>query len=251
MDASKQPDASITGNQDILTAAKGGGVAFSGRLFEYIVRFAYGILVARVIGAEQFGLYNLAITVSLTISNMAMLGLQVAMVRFLPPAIREKDERSIWGIIQVCLGLPLLFTLALAAGLFLFADPLAALLFHDPRMVPLLQIVSLLIPLETLASMVYIITISFKQPKYSVIANNIIASLVKLLLTAGFLAIGLSTNGVLVAQIIASAAGLGVMIYFVNTLFSLRRTIGISQRLHSASCCATPYPSTWGGWSTF
>jgi O-antigen/teichoic acid export membrane protein len=216
-------------SEDILTAAKGGGVAFSGRLFEYMVRFVYGILVARVIGAEQFGLYNLAITLSLTISNMAMLGLQVAMGRFLPPVIREKDERSIWGIVQICLGLPLLCALSLAVGLFLFADPLVALLFHDARMVPLVQIVSVLIPLETLSFMIYIITISYKQPKYNAIANNVIASLVKLLLTAGFLVIGLSTKGVLIAQIIATAAGLAVMVYYVNTLFSFRRALGSAR----------------------
>ena len=240
------PSAEITQNnpieapaksEDILTAAKGGGISFAGRLFEYVVRFAFGILIARVVGVEQYGLYTLAITVSLIASNMAMLGLQTGMVRFLPPAIREKNSQSIWGIIQVCVGLPGLFSLLLSIGLFILAEPLATTLFHDPRMVPLLQIVSLLIPLDTLASMAYVITISFKQPRYSVIANNILAPLVKLLLAASFLAIGLSTKGVLLAQIIATAAGLAVLIYYVNVLFSLRRPFGsargfIGQLLH-------------------
>jgi O-antigen/teichoic acid export membrane protein len=157
---------------------------------------------------------------------MAMLGLQVGMMRFLSPAINDRNDVGAWGIIQVSIGLPALFSLALGAGLFLFAEPLAALLFHDPRMAPLLRIVSLLVPLDTLASMAYVITMSFKQPKYSVIANYIIAPLVKLLLAAGFLAVGLSTQGVLVAQVIASAAALAVMIYFVNALFPLRRALG-------------------------
>src|SRR5512147_1040922 len=122
--------------QDILTAAKGGGITFAGKLFEYVVRFAFGILIARTVGVEQYGLYTLGITVSLIASNMAMLGLQVGMVRFLPPAIRENDQKSVWGIIQICLGLPGFFSLFLAAGLFLLADPLNSLIFHDPRMVP-------------------------------------------------------------------------------------------------------------------
>lgn len=220
-------------SQDILTAAKGGGIAFAGKLFEYVVRFAFGILIARTVGVEQYGLYTLGITVSLIASNMAMLGLQVGMVRFLPPVIREKDDKSIWGIIQICLGLPGFFSLFLAAGLFLLADPLNALMFHDPRMTPLLRLVSLMIPLDTLAFMAYVITISYKQPKYNVIANNILTPLLKLMLAAGFLALGLSTKGVLISQIIASAVGLAVLIYFVNTLFSLRRAFG-SARQHIA-----------------
>ena len=78
--------------------------------------------------------------------------------------------------------------------------------------------------------MAYVITISYKQPKYSVIANNILAPLIKLLLAASFLAMGLSTNGILVAQIIASLTALGVLTYFVNALFPLIRPFGTASK---------------------
>jgi O-antigen/teichoic acid export membrane protein len=240
-----QPDNNQAGSRDILTAAKGGGVSFAGRIFEYAVRFAFGVLVARVAGVEQYGLYILAITVALIATNTAMLGLQVGMVRYLPPAIRQKDDAAIWGIIQVCVGLPAMFSLALAAGLFLLAGPLADLLFHDLRMVPLLRITSLLIPLDTLGSMAYVITISFKQPKYGVIANNLVLPLVKLLLAAGFLAVGLSTRGVLVAQVLASAAGLAVLAYYANALFSLKRSF-ISARRSSRQIIQYSFPAYLG-----
>lgn len=225
----KQTETNREGSKDVLTAAKGSGISFAGKLFEYVVRFAFGILIARVVGVEQYGLYILAITVSLIASNIARLGLQVAMVRFLPSAIREKDSQSMWGIIQVCVGLPALISLLLAVGLFLLAGPLATLLFHDLRMAPLLRIVSLLVPLDTLAFMATVITISFKQLKYSVIANNILAPMGKLLLSAGFLAVGLSTKGILVAQVIASAAGLTMLVYYVNALFPLLRAFGSAR----------------------
>ncbi len=213
-------------SQNILTAAKGGGVSFVGRIFEYIVRFAFGILIARVVGVEQYGLYTLAITVSLIATNIAMFGLQTGMVRFLPATIREKDDQATWGIIQVSVGIPLIFSIVLSLGLLLLADNLAVLLFHDPRMAPLLRIASLLIPLDTLSFLAYVITISYKQPKYSVIANNILSPLIKLLMAAAFLAIGLSTEGILIAQVIASTAGLLVLVYFVNSLFPLIRPLG-------------------------
>ena len=103
--------------QNILTAAKGGGVSFVGRIFEYVVRFVFGIFIARVVGVEQYGLYTLAITVSLIATNISMLGLQTGMVRFLPAKIREGDEKSVWGIIQVSVGLPALISILLSLGI--------------------------------------------------------------------------------------------------------------------------------------
>jgi O-antigen/teichoic acid export membrane protein len=49
-------------------------------------------------------------------------------------------------------------------------------------------------------------------------------------LAASFLAIGLSTQGILFAQIIASLTALLVLIYFVNSLFPLRRTLGSATK---------------------
>ena len=216
--------------EDLLTAAKGGSVSFAGRLFEYAVRFILGIVIARALGVEQYGLYTLGITVALIASNVAMLGLQVGMVRFLPPAIRQKDAPTIRGILQICVGLPALVSLVLAAGLFLLASPIANLVFHDPRLYPVLCIVSLLIPLETLSFLAYTVTISYKKPQYSVIANNIVVPLAKLILAVAFLSVGYSTLGVLVAQVVASLIGMWMMLYFVNLLFSLKHLIGYARR---------------------
>jgi len=40
-------------DQDILIAAKGGGISFAGKLFEYLVRFVFSVIVARKIGAND------------------------------------------------------------------------------------------------------------------------------------------------------------------------------------------------------
>ncbi len=108
------------------------------------------------------------------------------MVRFLAASHPEKDDPAAWGIIQVLDDPASPLQPFLGVGLFLLADPLANLMFHDPRLVPLLRIVSLLVPMDTLASMAYVFTISFKKTHYSVIANNIIAPLARLLLAAAF-----------------------------------------------------------------
>ena len=47
---------------NIVSAAKGSGVVFMGRLFEYAGRFLLGVMLARFMGAGQYGIYALADT---------------------------------------------------------------------------------------------------------------------------------------------------------------------------------------------
>jgi O-antigen/teichoic acid export membrane protein len=225
-----EPAYDIDSAQNVLTAAKGGSIAFAGKLFEYVVRFGFSVVLARSIGAEQYGLYTLGLTVVPIASMMALLGLQTGMVRFLAPAIKQKDEADIWGIIQVCSGIPAFFSLIFAFGLFLLSDPIAIQAFHEPHLAPVLRLVSFSIPLDALAFIAYVIIISFKRPEFSVLANNIILPLSKLFLTIGFLAIGLGVLGAVSAHVIASAIGLVLIIYFVNLLFPLRRSLRAARR---------------------
>ena len=46
-----------TSDKNIVTAAKGGAILFSGELFTYFTGFLF---IARFLGAEQFGLYLLS-----------------------------------------------------------------------------------------------------------------------------------------------------------------------------------------------
>jgi O-antigen/teichoic acid export membrane protein len=216
--------------QNILTAAKGGGISFAGKLFEYVIRFVFSILVARTIGAQQFGLYTLGVTVAEIVTLLALLGLQTGMVRYLPIALRRRDEASMWGIIQVGAAVPALLGLILAGIMFLLAEPLANQLFHAPSLAPLLRLVALVIPLDALSFIAFTVILSFKQLQYSTLANNVVLPLVKLFLTIGLLVAGMGTLGIMAAHVTASAVGLALLVYFVNHLFPLNRPLSAAKR---------------------
>lgn len=67
---------------NILTAAKGSGITFIGTLFEYVGRFVLGILLARFMGADQYGLYSLALTTQSILVGIVLLGLGASVVRY-------------------------------------------------------------------------------------------------------------------------------------------------------------------------
>ena len=193
--------------KDILTAAKGGGVTFAGKLFDYVVRFVFGIVVARMLGAEQWGLYALGLTVVTTLSPMALLGLPQGVVRYIPIANRERNDADLWSIVQVSIALPTLISFVFASIVYIFADPISNQLFNEPRLMPVLRLISVAIPLLSLITITGSIVRGFKQIQYQVYAEQIAFQLVKFFLSLVLLYLGLMVTGLIIAHIIASSHG--------------------------------------------
>jgi len=223
------PDTQPSSNRDIVAAAKGGGIIFFGRLFEYGSRFLFGIIVARAIGADGFGVYNLAVTAMITLADLATLGLQAGMVHFMPPAITRRDQSEMWDIIQI--GLALSGALGVGLGLIILgpADLWAARVFHQPDIAPLLRWVSLGIPLTAVGRIVLAMIRGFKRMVYQVYADSIFFNVIKIGLTVVLLNSGAGVTGVLAAHTLAWILELGLLFYYLNRLFSLRRPFGTTR----------------------
>jgi len=217
-------------DRNIVLAAKGGGIVFAGEIIAQVFRFLFGVVVARFLGAQQFGLYRLGFSFVTLQSSLALLGLQAAAVRYIPIATREKDQDRLWGIIQVGLIGPGLIGLILSLLLFLFAEPVASQIFHDPALTPVLRWFSLHIPLGTLITMTARITQGFKKVQYNVYARNVAARLVKLVLASLLLAAGFGLISVVITQLVASTIALILLFYFLHTTFPLNRPLRAARR---------------------
>jgi len=78
-----------TSDKSIVTAAKGGAILFAGELFSYVFGFLFSVVIARFLGAEQFGLYRLSLTVTAIVGAVCYLGLDGGLSRFIPIAVKE------------------------------------------------------------------------------------------------------------------------------------------------------------------
>ena len=94
-----------TFDRNILTVAKGGGITFVGKLFLAGARFVTAVLLARLLGAEQYGLYNLALSTGTLASGLALLGLDDAVLRYVAISTGRQDDARSWGTLQVCIGI--------------------------------------------------------------------------------------------------------------------------------------------------
>jgi len=222
-----QPDKS---DRSILLVVKGGSIVFAGTLFGYGCQLLTGILLTRLLGAEQFGLYKVAVTAGEIAAGFALLGMEYAMVRFVSLFASRGDMERLRGTLQVGMGLVALSSLLIGAGLFALATPLALYMFHEPRLIPLLRLASLIVPFLTLSRVLASATRGFNKMQYATGAQQIAQPLIRLILIAPLVLIGLTAGKAMIPYIVGVFATCALLLYFLDHLFPLRRPLQTARR---------------------
>ena len=91
-----------------------------------------------------------------------MLSFNTALVRFVSLYAGRKDDRGLWGTLQVGIALPMVLSLLGAAGLFVLAAPVAERPFHEPELAPLLRISCFVLVFRSLSQLLAAATRGFK-----------------------------------------------------------------------------------------
>jgi O-antigen/teichoic acid export membrane protein len=215
----------------MVLTAKGGGITFAGKLFTFSCRLAITFLLARLLGSEQYGLYNLSLTALTVAAALAAFGLDTAMVRYIAMFAHRGDDARVWGTIQIGLVVTLALSLGLGAGLYIMSDAIAKQIFHDARLAPLLRLASAVVPFLTLSNVIASTTQGFKKMQYATLARDVTQPLLRLVLTIGVVVLGASVVGALAVYGVAVVISAVMLLYFLHRkLFSLRRPRGTAIR---------------------
>lgn len=170
--------------QHAVDTARGGGFLAGGSVFEYATRFLVALLLARMLGADDYGLYVLALGAGSLFAGLGGLGLDDAMVRYVAIRSARGDARGVWGTIQVGLVLAVPVTAVLAVVCFAVADPIATGVFDEPRLAPLLRVTAVLFPFLTLSNMLNGISRGFERTDITALGENVVQTVVRLGLLA-------------------------------------------------------------------
>lgn len=199
----------------ILFVAKGGSFLAAGRAFDYVSRAITALVLARVLGAEQYGLYNLAISVAFVFSGVADLGLDASMERFLAVQRRRGDDRSTRGTIQVGTAVTAVTSIVLAIGVALFAEQIAEDVFDAPELTVLVRVVAVTVPILALTNLLSAAARGLKRMDHSAFAYDFIQPLVRLLLILGLALFGLDALMATVIFGVSYLGALAVLVYLV------------------------------------
>lgn len=213
------------GDNYVVSAAKGSGIMTIGKLYEYVGRFVIAFLLARVLGADQFGLYSLALSAAAIVSTISLMGMDDAALRNIAIHASHKDEESLWGTLQLTIGFPISMSLILGAVLYFFAEPIAEILFSEPLLVPMLRLVALIIPILTLSQILVFATRGFRRMDYGVIARDFIQLTIRFVLLVILAIINLNAFTAMVTYAVADITATIALIYFLNKEFPLKRPL--------------------------
>lgn len=216
---------------DIAFAAKGGGTLFAGRLFTWGIRFGIAIMLARLLGADGYGVYNLALSIATLAAILPLMGLDAAIVRYTAIFAARGDWAAVRANLGLMLRLSVALTLVVSIGLAVFAAPVAGVLLHDERLAPLVLISALMVPTLVLNIQLGSALRGLRRLGEEVLADQVAQPLIRLGLLLTLLVVGLTVTFALLAWTIASLAATALLAFFVLRALPRTRASGAGARL--------------------
>lgn len=189
-----------------------------GRVSGQGVQVLTQILVARLLGPGDFGLYALGWTVFRLGRALGLLGLDKAVVRF-GTAFWRRDGLALRSVLDRSLVLSLLTGGALAGALSLVAPFLAGRIFAKPELASVLGWVALALPLSIVLRVAAAASSVSQRTTYSVFSEDLIQPLTQLVAMLFFLHLGWGLTGAIAAIPLACAVGAAVALGWLVRIF--------------------------------
>lgn len=214
-----------TMQSEVSGAAGEAAVVGIGNIAANILRYVATLIIQRGFGPALFGLYSISMSVVTLVASVFNLGLDDAMVRYTSIYRGKQQPRSLVGLavfstlITGVMGI-------IGALVVLFLAPAFATLKHAPGVVPLLQVMSPLVPFLCMQVIWSGGLQGFKAFKWRVLSQRIIPTVVLIvLLICIFLVIrGNQKNHLVIAVAMATLAS--TMVGVVLEFYFLFRMVG-------------------------
>jgi O-antigen/teichoic acid export membrane protein/protein involved in polysaccharide export with SLBB domain len=173
------------------------------------------VLSARILGLEGYGFYSMAVSVARIGETFALLGLSLAVLRFVPLYQARQQRGLVVGTVLLAMISPLLVGAALSVVLRRLSPSLSVYLSGSEDLVRVLDQFAVMIPLMAFTEITGAITRGFGFATYYVITRNVSLPLVFCLALLAEHADGLASvaSAFFMAYAVASVVGLGSVLY--------------------------------------
>lgn len=212
--------ASQTSNQKVTRQlAKGGLTGITGYVFLKPLNLITSILIARFLGTEGFGLYNLGLSVNVLMNVFTNFGLTQGIVKFSIKNQTEHNIEKLKGVIFSSLAFSILLCVLIVTAQIVFADEISHWFFQNDSLSDVLIIFALSVPFNTLYALPAAFAQSFKIIKYQSFILNIVRPLSFLLMVLVVFALNYDLNFVLYANLFSTIITALLSIYLIKNYF--------------------------------
>ena len=205
-----------------------------------LAAFAMNVVIARIFGAAEAGIFFLSVTIVLAASVVSRFGMDNTLIRFVSPAWEQGDYSRALGVSLQGFGIVAVIGAVVTAFLYLTAENLAIYAFNEPALTSTLKLMAFsIIPF----SLLWVLSGTLKAVKLPARANFIEAGVIPLVFcSVVFLIIstnsGANLDTVAAVYLLATFIGAGIGLFFFfrrldcasNTV-----TIPVTELANSAS----------------
>lgn len=206
---------------------RSGGLVFVGLVFEVVVLFLTKVLMARVLGPDQFGAVSLGIAVLTVTSTLVLLGLDTGISRFMP---RDDDVSATRGVVLSAMQIALPLALLSGGLLVVFAPAIGTHAFHDPSTVPILRVIALVVPLSVFTKLALGGIRGAKRILPKVYLKNVATPATRLVAVGGLLYIGWNAVGIAWAYFLSYAIACLIGLYYLRRDTPLFSKVSYTRR---------------------
>ncbi len=175
--------------------AKGAGIGFTGAFIGMLFGYLSRIIIARFLGANDYGLISLGFAAMTIAATLSLMGLSEGVVRYVSFYKGKKDKGRIKSTIISSLKISFPLSLFFSLVLFFRADWISVHVFHEPRLALVLMIFAIGVPFWVLRSNFTLATRGFQLLQYQVYVSQVFENIFKLAAIITFLALGFDVLG--------------------------------------------------------
>ena len=203
-------------NESLRTIAKGTGIGFAGAMFGTVVGYLSRMVIARLLGPDDYGLIALGFAAMMIATTLSLMGFNSGMQRYIAYYRGKEDEARIKGTVIAALKVTVPMSLLFMILFFFGAGWISIHIFHENDLTQVLMIFAIGIPFWTLTTIFNSVSIAFQQIQYQVYTMYIFKDSFKLIAIVSLILLGYGVIGAAVGWVLA-AIGMAVLsFYFVE-----------------------------------
>jgi len=203
-------------NASLRTIAKGAGVSFIGAFIGLGLGYLSRIIIARWLGAEDYGLISLGYAALMIGATLSLVGLPAGIQRYVSFYKGKGDKGRIKGTILGALKISVPMSLIVGSIFFFYADWISIHVFHSPELTPILKIFAIAIPFLVLTDNAIYATIGFQDVRYRVYVVDLFQNIFKLLAIVALLVLGFGVMGAAWGWVLAIVLTPFLAFYFLE-----------------------------------
>jgi O-antigen/teichoic acid export membrane protein len=192
------------------------GFFFAGTIFTMSFGYVFKVYLARVLGAEDLGLYALGITLIGFIGVFNSLGLPQSAMRFVAAYQATRKFKELHALLWRGAGLLLAGNVVVVAVFLVAGRYLSLHFYHAPQLVPYLPLFAVIMVFGVISTFYGKVLAGYRDLKLRTLIVNFVSSPLNMLVTVLLIGLGFGLRGYLIAHIVSSAVVCALLLVAVR-----------------------------------